>query len=46
MPDIIRWTIVLATALVLIGLAAYGRGDQHHHRDDVGSHGTIVVVRR
>jgi len=32
-----RWLIVLAISLVLIGLIAYARGDEHHRGDDVGA---------
>ena len=35
--------IAVAVAL-LIGLMAYGRGHEHHRGDEVGSHGTKVVV--
>jgi hypothetical protein len=45
MRDGVRWLIVLAAALVVIGLIAYGRGTEHHHGDDVGSHGTRVSER-
>ena len=33
----VRWLIVAFLALVLIGLIAYARGDEHHRGDDVGS---------
>jgi hypothetical protein len=46
MRDGIRWAIGIAAALLVIGLIAYGRGTKHHHGDDVGSHGTRVVVVR
>jgi hypothetical protein len=39
MRDALRWIIVLAAALVLIGLIAYARGPEHHHGDDVGALG-------
>jgi hypothetical protein len=38
--------IVLAAALVLIGLAAYARGPEHHRGDEVGTHGTKIVIVR
>jgi hypothetical protein len=41
-----RWVLGLAAVLVLIGLAAYARGPEHHRGDEVGSHGTKVVVVR
>ena len=45
MREVARWLILLAIALVLVGLIAYARGDKHHRGDDVGSHGTVVIVR-
>jgi hypothetical protein len=44
MRDAARWGIVIAAALLVIGLAAYARGPEHHRGDDVGSHGTKVVL--
>ena len=46
MGDVIRWGAVLAAALLLIGLAAYARGTEHRRGDDIGSHGTKVVIVR
>jgi hypothetical protein len=46
MGDAVRWVIGIAAALLVIGLIAYGRGTKHHRGDDVGSHGTRVVVVR
>jgi hypothetical protein len=37
MRDVLRWLLVLAIALVLIGLMANARGRKHHHGDDVGA---------
>jgi hypothetical protein len=37
MRDGARWLIVLVIALVLVGLIAYARGDEHHRGDDVGA---------
>jgi hypothetical protein len=37
MRDGIRWLIVLACVLVVIGLIAYARGPEHHRGDDVGA---------
>jgi hypothetical protein len=44
----LRWLLIAAAALLVLGLAAYARGPTHHHGDDIGSHGTrvVVVVRR
>jgi hypothetical protein len=36
--------LIAAAAAVLIGLMAYARGSKHHRGDEVGSHGTKVVV--
>ena len=45
MRDAVRWLIVLGIALVLIGLIAYARGDEHHRGDDVGAHGALPGAR-
>jgi hypothetical protein len=45
MPDAVRWPLILAGALLLIGLIAYARGPKHYRGDDVGTHGTVLVVR-
>jgi hypothetical protein len=37
MRDGARWLVVLVIALVLVGLIAYARGDEHHRGDDVGA---------
>jgi hypothetical protein len=44
MPSGARWLIILAAALLVIGLAAYARGSKHHRGDEVGTHGTKIVV--
>jgi hypothetical protein len=46
MSDALRWAIVIGAVLCLIGLAAYARGPEHYRGDQVGSHGTKVVVVR
>jgi hypothetical protein len=46
MGDVVRWGAVLAAALLLIGLAAYARGPEHRRGDEIGSHGTKVVIVR
>jgi hypothetical protein len=44
MRQAVRWLIVLVLALVLIGLIAYARGQEHHHDDDVGAlHSNLLV---
>ena len=44
MRDVRTWVLVVVLVLLVIGLVAYARGAEHHHGDDVGSHGTRVVV--
>jgi hypothetical protein len=46
MRDVASWVVVLAAALCVIGLAAYARGPEHHRGDDVGTHGTKIVIVR
>jgi hypothetical protein len=46
MRDAARWGVAIAAALLLIGLAAYARGPKHHRGDEIGSHGTKVVLVR
>ena len=40
----IEWLIIVAGALLVIGLIAYARGPKHYRGDEIGSHGTKVVV--
>ena len=40
----IEWLLILVGLLLIIGLMAYARGTKHHRGDEVGSHGTKVVV--
>jgi hypothetical protein len=40
----IEWVLIGVGALLVIGLIAYARGPEHHRGDDIGSHGTKVVV--
>ena len=37
MRDGAHWLVVLVIALVLVGLIAYARGDEHRRGDDVGA---------
>jgi hypothetical protein len=46
MSDALQWVIVIGAVLCLIGLASYARGPEHYRGDQVGSHGTKVVVVR
>jgi hypothetical protein len=40
----IEWLIIGVAALLVVGLIAYARGPKHHRGDEIGSHGTTVVV--
>jgi hypothetical protein len=44
MRRVIEWLLIAAAALLVVGLAAYARGDKHHRGDEVGTHGTKIVV--
>jgi hypothetical protein len=37
MRSFVRWIIVIAAVLVVVGLVAYARGPEHHRGDDVGA---------
>ena len=36
--------ILVMMALSVIGLIAYARGPEHHRGDEIGTHGTKVVL--
>jgi hypothetical protein len=40
----IEWLLVVVGMLLVVGLIAYARGPEHYRGDDVGSHGTRIVV--
>jgi uncharacterized protein (UPF0261 family) len=42
----LQWVVIGVGALLVIGLIAYARGPEHYRGDEVGSHGTKVVVIR
>jgi hypothetical protein len=44
MRRVIEWLLILAAVLLIVGLMAYARGPKHHRGDELGSHGTKVVV--
>ena len=46
MGDALRWLIAIGAMLCVIGLVSYARGTEHHRGDEIGSHGTKVVVVR
>jgi hypothetical protein len=41
---VVRWLLIGVGVLFVIGLMAYARGPEHHRGDEIGSHGTKVVV--
>ena len=44
MRSAVNWLLIAAAALLVVGLIAYARGPKHHRGDEIGSHGTTVVV--
>jgi hypothetical protein len=44
MKRAIAWLLIVAAGLLLVGLIAYARGPKHYRGDEIGSHGTKVVV--
>jgi len=36
--------VIVAAAALIVGLAAYARGTKHHRGDEIGTHGTKIVV--
>jgi hypothetical protein len=36
--------LILAAGLLVVGLIAYARGPKHHRGDELGTHGTKIVV--
>jgi hypothetical protein len=44
MPRVVEWLLIVAAGLLIVGLIAYARGPKHHRGDEVGSHGTKIVV--
>jgi hypothetical protein len=43
MREGVRWLLALLVVLVLIGLIAYARGDEHHRGDDIGALDVAVL---
>jgi hypothetical protein len=41
---VIEWLVIAAAVLLIIGLIAKARGPKHYRGDEIGSHGTKVVV--
>lgn len=44
MRDVVRWLLIAAAVLLMVGLISYARGPKHHRGDEIGSHGTNLVV--
>jgi hypothetical protein len=44
MTNLASWLIALVLALCVVGLIAYARGPKHHRGDEIGTHGTKIVV--
>jgi hypothetical protein len=44
MRSAIAWVLIVTTGLLVVGLMVYARGSKHHRGDELGSHGTKVVV--
>jgi hypothetical protein len=44
MTRALQWFLIMAAALLVIGLMAYARGHRHYRGDEIGSHGTKVFV--
>ena len=44
MKRLVEWILIVGAALLVVGLIAYGRGHKHYRGDEVGSHGTKIVV--
>src|SRR6476620_639350 len=43
----VRWLIIGAGVLLVVGLIAYARGPKHHHGDETGRHGpSLLLIRR
>ena len=38
------WLLALLLALCIIALIAYARGPKHHHGDEIGTHGTKIII--
>jgi hypothetical protein len=43
MNDTARWVLLVVVALVLIGLLAFARGNEHHHGQQVGVRAVAVA---
>jgi hypothetical protein len=39
-----RWVVIVIAVLVVVGLLAYARGNEHHRGDEVGALGASAPV--
>ena len=44
MKRAIAWLLIVLAGLLVVGLIAYARGPKHYRGDEIGSHGTKVVI--
>jgi hypothetical protein len=44
MSEGLRWSIIAAALVLLVVLMFEARGQRHYRGDEIGSHGTKVVV--
>jgi hypothetical protein len=44
MARVVEWLLIAAAVVLLVGLIANARGPKHHRGDEVGTHGTKIVV--
>ena len=44
MRRVVEWLLIACAVALIVGLIAYARGPKHHRGDEIGSHGTKVVV--
>jgi hypothetical protein len=42
----VEWLLIFVGVLLVVGLIAYARGPEHYRGDEIGSHGTKVVLIR
>jgi hypothetical protein len=44
MSNTTGWLIALVLALAVVGMIVYARGAEHQRGDEVGTHGTKIIV--
>ena len=45
MTEMPRWVFAAVLLILVVGLVAVARGDDHHHGDDVGAGSRVAQVR-